>query len=1053
MSQMSQLSLNTSRNVQRSLSLIGTAATAMAATIVASLTATIAKSEDFTYAMSQMAEKTGNSVDMVSKLAYNAKLAGVPVDSLKMALERLGKTAGAANSGNKEAVAAYASLGIHAKELNGPMKQTGDLFVQVGKSLDGMSESENKLRLEQVLLGKSGAELAPLLKQLASGFDTASEQAELFGVVIGDKSAAQAKKLHESMTQLESVALGFSLRLLSGVAPALDTVAQKMVNFATSSNGMKTVDSIASHLASAVTGLGDAFQFLSEHTTAVKRTLEGVAALQVGSILVPLIAGGAKAGMTFSSLGGQILLFAGKASGISQLGKVFTPMIVGAGQTVGAYLSLAKSEGVLATGALAVSDAFKVLRTSMLANPYVIVAAGVALVGTKFYEVSSAAKASEVDGGKWADVWNGGILGVKNNIEVLLASFKRLRGEALSDKDKAAITRGFNGEDSQSLIQRAGRNRRGMSDDLWSKIHAGDLKPEFSQTAPKKDAPALVGVPKPEKIDQLKLKMAELAASAAAAQQTLADAGKGVDFQRADDITKEYTKTVIELAAHLKTQHKTLSDAERAAIRSSIATRVNDESQAKFRNEVVLSTQQILAQADAQGILTAAIGQGAAAMRTAQVESEFKSKNAGQSQEWLKANQGLINQQKAARMTELSAGDAHTDVTALDSLKQQVSVQTLLNAAILAGRDATNQAHLASEKAAITKAFRDRGDTDQSALDAQLAETERLFNLQQSGGDLQKAAAMDAARLYNDEAAAIRNAAAAAREAGQAINQMQLKAADKAAWDTYLSSVDKAALAVGGLSDGASVFFQQMSRDTVSAAQQMHDLLGGAFGDLNSTLEKLVTTKTKTFADFTREVKSNFSDMFRGISGSLAALGIQKLESGLAGGLMKSLGIGAKSDPTVTAINGTNQRLDVLIGLAGGKAVTSLASTVGVVSGTAKTSGSWLSGSASKVLGGIGGLFGGGKALGGDVMADVSYNVGEMGIEKFTPSVNGKITPNKDMGRSGPLIGHIDARGANDPAQTEAAIHRAMGSYGPMIVQAAVQRVTQNRQRSPSSVS
>lgn len=103
-------------------------------------------------------------------------------------------------------------------------------------------------------------------------------------------------------------------------------------------------------------------------------------------------------------------------------------------------------------------------------------------------------------------------------------------------------------------------------------------------------------------------------------------------------------------------------------------------------------------------------------------------------------------------------------------------------------------------------------------------------------------------------------------------------------------------------------------------------------------------------------------------------------------------------------------------------------------------------------MGAATGGFGGHFALGGDVTAGMSYDVGEMGRETFVPTLNGRIIPNnRTGGHSGPLIGMIDARGSNDPAQTAFAIHRAMAHYGPAITQGAVKSVRERSMRSPSS--
>jgi len=61
----------------------------------------------------------------------------------------------------------------------------------------------------------------------------------------------------------------------------------------------------------------------------------------------------------------------------------------------------------------------------------------------------------------------------------------------------------------------------------------------------------------------------------------------------------------------------------------------------------------------------------------------------------------------------------------------------------------------------------------------------------------------------------------------------------------------------------------------------------------------------------------------------------------------------------------------------------------------------------------IGGLFGGGKALGGPVSGGNAYVVGERGPELFVPRASGAIVPNDRLGGGGTF--YIDARGA-DPA-------------------------------------
>lgn len=77
------------------------------------------------------------------------------------------------------------------------------------------------------------------------------------------------------------------------------------------------------------------------------------------------------------------------------------------------------------------------------------------------------------------------------------------------------------------------------------------------------------------------------------------------------------------------------------------------------------------------------------------------------------------------------------------------------------------------------------------------------------------------------------------------------------------------------------------------------------------------------------------------------------------------------------------------------------------------------------IVKGAAAAFGGGKAGGGMVKAGYSYDVGELGRERFVAPSDGQIIPNKMLnGMGGGPVINVDARGATDPAMIEAAGRR-----------------------------
>jgi len=205
MEKASQVALNSSKNIERSFTMMGTAIAAATGAAIGALGLLIDKTEEVVHGMARMAAQSGTSIESFSKLAYAAKLAGMPVDGMASILTRISHSAFAAASGNKQAAAAYRELGVSVTDANGHFKTSDEILVDASKSLNQYRDSAAKTGIEMILMGRSGAEAAELTHVLATRFDEVSEKAHKLGVVFGQDTAEQAAKLHESFTNLEEV--------------------------------------------------------------------------------------------------------------------------------------------------------------------------------------------------------------------------------------------------------------------------------------------------------------------------------------------------------------------------------------------------------------------------------------------------------------------------------------------------------------------------------------------------------------------------------------------------------------------------------------------------------------------------------------------------------------------------------------------------------------------------------------------------------------------------------------------------------------------------------
>jgi hypothetical protein len=76
----------------------------------------------------------------------------------------------------------------------------------------------------------------------------------------------------------------------------------------------------------------------------------------------------------------------------------------------------------------------------------------------------------------------------------------------------------------------------------------------------------------------------------------------------------------------------------------------------------------------------------------------------------------------------------------------------------------------------------------------------------------------------------------------------------------------------------------------------------------------------------------------------------------------------------------------------------------------------------------IGKAFGGGKAIGGNVVGGTSYLVGERGPELFIPQSSGSIVPNNSLGSGDSTVININVSGALDPISTARQIANLLGN-------------------------
>lgn len=229
-----------------------------------------------------MSQRTGVSVEMLSKFGQAANMAGTNIDGVGSAMVKLSRgLAEAAATGKGPAAEAMRTLGISAVDASGQLRTADQVMLQVADKFRQLPDGAQKAALAVQLFGKAGAEMIPMLnegRQAIEGLDATMTTA----------FAGKADAYNDSLAAMGAVF---------------------------GQIGMAIADQLLPHLSSAVdwlTRVGIGFRdWIVANKEPIRQTIETIG--QVGKALAPWVAG------LFALVGAyKVLSSAVKAAAVAQ---------------------------------------------------------------------------------------------------------------------------------------------------------------------------------------------------------------------------------------------------------------------------------------------------------------------------------------------------------------------------------------------------------------------------------------------------------------------------------------------------------------------------------------------------------------------------------------------------------------------------------------------------------------------------------------------------------------------------------------------------------------
>ena len=179
--------------------------------------------------LQQLSERTGATVEGLSGLASAAKLSGTDTEALAVGLQKLSKSMVDAQAGGATSTAAFNAIGMSVKDLKG--QSPDQVFVTIAKRLAEYADGADKTAVAQQLLGKSGANLLPVMKDVA---DIGDLQVKTTGA-----QARMADEYEKNLVRLNAAQQGIYKTVAFALLPTMNAFVETMIKSATAGNGFK----------------------------------------------------------------------------------------------------------------------------------------------------------------------------------------------------------------------------------------------------------------------------------------------------------------------------------------------------------------------------------------------------------------------------------------------------------------------------------------------------------------------------------------------------------------------------------------------------------------------------------------------------------------------------------------------------------------------------------------------------------------------------------------------------------------------------------------------
>ena len=301
-----------------------------AAAVAVSIGALTVKSGAWADDLNTMAKIYHIGTDELQKYAAAAGLVDVDVETIAKSHTKLEKSMSSAAKGTGANAEAFEKLGVSVTDSNGELRDSDQVWQDVISALGEVENETERDALAMQLMGKSAAELNPLIEDGGETYKNLSDTMAKYGLdFIDEETLNEANEFNDALDTMKAIGLVAFQQLGTQLAAYLAPAMEKVVDI--------------------VGRLAEWFSNLSPETQAL---IAGIAA--VVAVLAPLLIGLGKVSFAISSIMG-LMATVGPALGgiVAGLG----PVVVAIAAVIAIGVALYKNWDTIKAKAIAFKNA------------------------------------------------------------------------------------------------------------------------------------------------------------------------------------------------------------------------------------------------------------------------------------------------------------------------------------------------------------------------------------------------------------------------------------------------------------------------------------------------------------------------------------------------------------------------------------------------------------------------------------------------------------------------------------------------------------------------